>query len=34
MWTKETEADWRRLAEEVATGMKEWRLAHPKATFK
>jgi len=34
MWTKETEADWRRLAEEVAIGMKEWRLAHPKATFK
>ena len=34
MWTKETEADWQRLAEEVMTGMKEWRLAHPKATFK
>lgn len=34
MWTKETEARWQQLAEEVATGMKEWRLAHPKATFK
>lgn len=32
--TKETEARWQQLAEEVMTGMKEWRLAHPKATFK
>jgi hypothetical protein len=34
VWTEETEARWRELAEEVMTGMKEWRLAHPKATFK
>ncbi len=34
MWTKETEAHWQQLAEEVMTGMKDWRLAHPKATFK
>ena len=34
MWTKETEARWQQLAEEEMTGMKEWRLAHPKATFK
>ena len=33
-WTQETEARWQQLAEEVMTGMKEWRLAHPKATFK
>jgi RNase P subunit RPR2 len=24
---------WRELAEEVLTGIKEWRLQHPKATF-
>jgi YgiT-type zinc finger domain-containing protein len=24
---------WRELSEEVLTGMKEWRLAHPQATF-
>ncbi len=24
---------WRELAEEVITGMKEWRLQHPQATF-
>ncbi len=34
LWTKETEARWQQLTEEVITGMKEWRLAHPKATFK
>jgi YgiT-type zinc finger domain-containing protein len=34
MWTEETEARWRDLSEEVMTGMKEWRLAHPRATFK
>lgn len=30
----EVEAVWRELAAEVMTGFKEWRLAHPKATFK
>jgi hypothetical protein len=25
---------WHALSEEVLTGMKEWRLAHPKATFR
>lgn len=34
MWSDELEVRWRELAEEVMTGMKEWRLAHPKATFK
>lgn len=28
------EERWQELAEEVMTGMKEWRLQHPKATFK
>ncbi len=27
-------ASWHNQAEEVITGMKEWRLAHPKATLK
>lgn len=27
-------ANWHVLTEEVITGMKEWRLAHPKATLK
>jgi len=28
------EARWREEAEEVISGMKEWRLQHPKATFR
>ena len=28
------EKRWRELSEEVLNGMKEWRLAHPKATFR
>jgi hypothetical protein len=28
------EKQWRELSEEVLSGMKEWRLAHPKATFR
>jgi NADH pyrophosphatase NudC (nudix superfamily) len=27
------DAQWHELAEEVLTGMKEWRLQHPQATF-
>jgi len=27
------DAHWHQLTEEVMTGMKEWRLQHPKATF-
>jgi YgiT-type zinc finger domain-containing protein len=34
MWTEEMEARWRQLGEEVIIGMKEWRLQHPKATFR
>lgn len=34
MWSNEAESRWRELAEEVITGMIEWRLQHPKATFK
>jgi len=33
-WSKELEARWQQLAEEVMIGMKEWRLQHPKATFR
>src|SRR5487761_987762 len=28
------EKQWRELSEEVLGGMKEWRLAHPNATFR
>jgi len=28
------ESAWRQLSEEVITGMKEWRLQHPRATFR
>ena len=28
------DAKWQELAEEVMSGMKEWRLQHPKATLK
>ena len=27
------DAQWHELTEDVLTGMKEWRLQHPKATF-
>ncbi len=33
-WSEGIEAQWQKLAEEVMTGMKEWRLQHPKANFK
>jgi hypothetical protein len=33
-WTAELDVRWRELAEDVIIGMKEWRLQHPKATFK
>ena len=32
--TKETDPSWRQLSEEVLSGMKEWRQAHPKATLR
>jgi len=32
--TEETEAQWRRLSEEILSGMTEWRQAHPKATLR
>lgn len=31
---EEMDRTWQALSEEVLTGMKEWRLAHPKATFR
>jgi len=34
MWTSEVEARWQREVDEVITGMKEWRLQHPKASLK
>ncbi len=33
-WTDELEGRWRQLSEDVFVGMKEWRQAHPKATFR
>ena len=33
-WTAEVEARWQALAGEVLTGMKEWRLQHPKASLR
>jgi YgiT-type zinc finger domain-containing protein len=33
MGRSEFDHEWRRLSEEVITGMREWRIAHPKATF-
>jgi hypothetical protein len=34
MWTEAVEARWREVAEEVFTGLKEWRVQHPKATLR
>ncbi len=31
--TQQTDARWRRLAEEVLSGIKEWRLAHLRTTL-
>lgn len=33
-WSDELEARWRQLSEDVLSGMKEWRQAHPKATLR
>jgi len=33
-WSAETGARWQELAEEVLTGLKEWRLQHPQATLR
>ena len=33
MWSAAMEARWRELSEEVFTGMAEWRVQHPRATF-
>jgi len=33
MRIEDLDARWHELAEEVITGMKEWRMHHPKATF-
>lgn len=32
-WDEQKEAQWRALSEEVLTGLREWRAAHPRATF-
>jgi NADH pyrophosphatase NudC (nudix superfamily) len=34
MRMEDLDARWHELAEEVMTGMKEWRVQHPKATFR
>jgi RNA polymerase-binding transcription factor DksA len=31
--SRDFDAEWHELAEEVMTGMKEWRLQHPKASL-
>src|SRR5579884_3718409 len=33
-WSDELETRWRQLSEDVLVGMKEWRIAHPKATLR
>ena len=33
MWAGEMEARWQGLSEAVFTGMAEWRVQHPRATF-
>jgi YgiT-type zinc finger domain-containing protein len=32
-WGLEHEARWQQLSEEVLTGLRDWRAAHPRATF-
>ena len=32
-WGTEQEAQWQQLSEEVMTGLRDWRTAHPRATF-
>lgn len=34
MWRNETEARWQDEVDLVMTGMKEWRVQHPRATFR
>jgi NADH pyrophosphatase NudC (nudix superfamily) len=34
MRIEDLDAHWHELAEDVISGMKEWRLQHPKATFR
>ena len=34
MRIEELDARWHALSEEVMTGMKDWRMQHPKATFR
>jgi hypothetical protein len=33
MWSADVEARWRKLSDEVITGMAEWREPHPQTTF-
>ncbi len=34
MHIEDMDARWHQVAEDVMTGMKEWRIQHPKATFR
>jgi hypothetical protein len=34
MRIEDLDTRWHELAEEVMTGMREWRVQHPKATFR
>ena len=33
MWSSDTEVHWQREVDVVMSGMKEWRLQHPRASF-
>jgi hypothetical protein len=32
-WDEQREQQWRTLSEDILTGLREWRAAHPRATF-
>jgi hypothetical protein len=34
MWSDDLERRWQQLADEVYTGMKEWRIQHSRATLR
>ena len=34
MWSKEIDLRWQQEAEEVMTGVRDWRVQHPRATFR
>ena len=34
MWSKEIDARWQQEAEDVMSGVRDWRVQHPRATFR